>query len=129
MEGMIAKNARSVYVEGGRTPDWLKVKHILMDEAIICGYTAPKGARQFFGALVLGRYCEGKLEYIGHTGTGFNRQILEALYTQMQPLIIDYNPFGRKISVNAAVTWLEPGLVANIKYTETTAVGILRHPV
>ncbi len=129
MEGMIAKNSRSVYTEGGRTPDWLKVKHILTDEAVICGYTAPKGKRTYFGALVLGAYKAGKLDYIGHTGTGFDQQTLKELHDIMQPLIIDYNPFGKKIPVNAAVTWLEPTLVANIKFTERTDIGILRHPV
>lgn len=129
MEGMIAKNSKSVYTEGGRTPDWLKVKHILTDEAIICGYTAPKGQRRFFGALVLGRYLDGKLEYLGHTGTGFNHEVLAELFETMQALITDYNPFGKKIPVNGEVTWLEPTLVANIKFTEKTENGLFRHPV
>ncbi len=129
MEGMIAKNIRSQYLEGGRNPDWLKVKHILTDEAIICGYTAPKGTRKYFGALILGMYQNGKLQYLGHSGTGFTGKILSDLHHQMQSLIIDYNPFGKKIPVNAAVTWVEPKLVANIKYTERTEGGILRHPV
>ena len=34
-----------------------------------------------------------------------------------------------KIAVNAPVTWVKPELVCNLKYTEATKEGILRHPV
>lgn len=129
MEGMIAKKASSPYLEGGRSSAWLKVKNIQTEEVIICGYTAPKGGRQYFGALVLGRYEEGKLNYSGHSGTGFDDATLKRLYAQMQPLIVDAKPFDQKIPVNAPVTWIEPMLVANISFTEKTGNGLLRHPV
>ena len=129
MEGMIAKKATSKYVEGGRSPEWLKVKHVLTDEAIIAGYTAPRGSRDHFGALVLGTYEHGKLTYIGHTGTGFTQEGLSDLYKKMQPLVTDENPFGEKIAVNGKVTWVQPVLVCNIKFTEKTMGGLRRHPV
>lgn len=129
VEGMIAKKKDSSYIEGKRGNTWYKIKHALTDEAVIAGYTAPRGGRKYFGALVLGIYEKGKLQYIGHTGTGFTHNILKELYEKMHLLIQDKNPFGRKIPVNAAVTWLKPELVANIKYTEITQDGIRRHPV
>ena len=39
------------------------------------------------------------------------------------------SPFDKKIPVNSAVTWLQPKLVAEVKFTEMTRDGILRHPV
>src|SRR5690606_11001781 len=79
--------------------------------------------------LILGTYEKGKLIYIGHTGTGFNQKTLKAVYTQLQKLETDNNPFGQKVRVNATVTWVKPELVCNLKYTEVTVEGARRHPV
>jgi bifunctional non-homologous end joining protein LigD len=129
LEGMIAKPIGSSYTEGSRNGGWLKIKHMLTDEAVIAGYTEPRGGRKYFGALILGTYEKGKLIYIGHTGTGFNQSMLKDTYAQMQPLITHKNPFGEKVKVNAPVTWVKPQLVCNLKYTEVTAAGNRRHPV
>lgn len=129
LEGMIAKRAASLYLPGKRTPDWLKIKNHNTQEAVIAGYTAPKGSRQYFGALILAIYEKGGLRYIGHTGTGFNSAILKAVYETIHPLRRNTSPFGKKVPVNAAVTWVEPKVVCNIKFTEVTEEGILRHPV
>ncbi len=129
LEGMIAKRADSVYTEGSRSGDWLKVKNIMTEEAVIAGYTAPAGSRKYFGALVLGQYNKGKLVYIGHTGTGFTNAILKDVYRQLQPLKVTDSPFDAKVPVNGAVTWVKPQLVCNLKFTEITQEGHRRHPV
>lgn len=129
LEGMIAKKCSSLYVEGARSPEWLKVKHLLTDEAVIAGFTAPRGERKRFGALILGEYQKGRLVYIGHAGTGFTAKTLESLYQSMQPYVQKESPFDVKVPVNAAVTWLKPALVANVKFSQITKDGIRRHPV
>lgn len=129
LEGMIAKRADSYYTEGARSNEWLKVKHMLTDEAVIAGYTQARGGRKYFGALILGSYENGKLKYIGHTGTGFNHKTLKAVHEKLQPLITDTNPFGEKVKVNSPVTWVHPKLVCNLKFTEVTPDGNRRHPV
>ena len=129
LEGMIAKHADSTYKEGVRTADWLKVKHVIMEEAVIAGYTEPGGGRKYFGALVLGLYKKGTFTYIGHTGTGFDEQTLKDVYRQLQPLKTNKSPFDAEVPVNAPVTWVKPQLVCNLKYSEITAGGARRHPV
>jgi len=129
LEGMIAKRADSPYREGVRNGDWLKVKHMLTDEAVIAGYTEPRGSRKYFGALVLGTYEHGKLTYIGHTGTGFDNSTLKEVFRRMQPLVTKVNPFGKKVRLNMPVTWVKPQLVCQLKYTEVTEGGNRRHPV
>ena len=129
LEGMIAKKANSKYNEGRRTDEWLTIKQVQTEEAIICGYTVPRGGRKYFGALVLGMYNKGKLTYIGHTGTGFNHKMLKEVYELMQQYKSDDSPFDVKIPVNGKVTWLRPELVCNLKFTEITSDGIRRHPV
>ncbi|MBB6372605.1 DNA ligase D [Chryseobacterium shigense] len=129
LEGMIAKKADSLYVENSRTSDWLKIKFTNTDEAIICGFTEPRGSRKSFGALILGKYIDGKLIYCGHTGTGFNNESLKQLYDRLQEFIIKKSPFETIPKTNMPVTWTKPELVCEIKYSEITKDGIYRHPV
>lgn len=129
LEGMIAKKANSLYVENYRTTDWLKIKFTNTDEAVICGFTEPRGSRKSFGALILGKYKDGKLIYCGHTGTGFNNESLEQLYGRLEKLIIKISPFETIPKTNMPVTWTKPELVCEIKYSEITKDGIYRHPV
>lgn len=130
LEGMIAKEKRSHYLPGKRTDTWLKVKNHAIEEAVIAGYTAPRKSRQYFGALILGIYNkEGRLEYAGHTGTGFTAASLKYLHEKLKPLVRSHSPFDKAIKVNSPVTWVEPVLVANIKYSEITNDKIFRHPV
>lgn len=129
LEGVIAKRASSLYHPGKRSRDWLKIKNHNTQEAVIAGFTAPRGSRAYFGALILGMYQNGTLKYIGHTGTGFTSAILKDVYATLKPLQRSSSPFREKIRVNAPVTWVEPDIVCAIKFTEMTEEGILRHPV
>lgn len=129
LEGMIAKKADSIYQEGTRTNDWLKLKNHNSREAVIAGFTAPRGGRKHFGALILGEKRGKTLTYIGHTGTGFTEKTLKELWTKLQPFISTASPFKEKIKVNMPVTWVKPKLVCQVKFTEQTADGLLRHPV
>ena len=98
-------------------------------EAVICGYTEPRGSRKFFGALILGVFHKGKLIYIGHTGTGFNENNQKQVYGLLQKYITPSSPFEVSPKPNAPVTWLKPKLVCEVKYSHLTDDGILRHPV
>jgi bifunctional non-homologous end joining protein LigD len=129
MEGMIAKRKDSSYHIGKRTNDWLKIKHHNTEEVVIVGFTEPRGGRKHFGALVLGRYEGKELKYAGHTGTGFDDATLKQVSSQLKELVTGKSPFKEKIKTNMPVTWVEPVLVANIKFTEITRDGIFRHPV
>ncbi|WP_261510023.1 DNA ligase D [Chryseobacterium paludis] len=129
LEGMIAKKANSNYIENHRTTDWLKIKFTDTEEAIICGFTEPRGSRKGFGALILGKYSNGKLIYSGHTGTGFNKESLNQLHERLKKLIIKKSPFETVPKTNMPVTWIKPELVCEIKFSEITKDGIFRHPV
>lgn len=129
LEGMIAKKANSPYVENHRTSDWLKIKFTNTEEAIICGFTEPRGSREGFGALILGKYIDGKLTYSGHTGTGFNQELIREVHERLKKLITTTSPFENKPKTNMPVTWTKPELVCEIKYSEITKDGIFRHPV
>lgn len=129
LEGMIAKKADSLYIENYRTSDWLKIKFTNTEEAIICGFTEPRGSREGFGALILGKYIDGKLIYSGHTGTGFNKESLNQMHERLKKLVVKTSPFENKPKTNMPVTWIRPELVCEVKYSEITKDGIFRHPV
>lgn len=126
-EGLIAKDLSSKYVSG-RSPAWLKVKVRKEDEFVIGGFTAPSGSRHFFGALLLGIYSRGKLDYVGKVGTGFDDETLKSLYKKFDSLKRASSPFGSDVR-ERDVTFIAPKLVAQIGYTEWTSDGKLRHPV
>ncbi len=128
LEGIIAKKKDSAYSEGYRSKEWLKIKNVQSTEAVIAGYTAPRGSRQNFGSLILASKKGKGWQYRGHVGTGFSTELLKALKKIMEPLETDESPFAEKVPVNDKVTWLEPKLVADIAYTEVTRDGIFRHP-
>jgi len=129
LEGIMAKKADSLYHTGTRTSEWLKIKHHKSQEAVIAGYTAPGGSRKNFGALVLGAYNGPELIYIGHTGTGFTTQALKDMSAMLKPLVQSQSPFEEVVKTNQPVTWVKPKLVCEIKYTEWTSDGRMRHPV
>ena len=126
-EGLVAKDSSSPYVEG-RSNKWLKVKVKQEDEFIIVGYTAPSGAREHFGAILLAAYKGKDLVYVGKVGTGFSRNILASLFRKFRSLARKTPPMVNPPR-EKDVTYLEPKLVAQIAYEEWTADGKLRQPV
>ena len=129
MEGMIAKKRDGIYGPGRRSADWLKIKHHHEQEAIIVGFTEPKGGRKHFGSLLLAVNEKGKLKYVGGAGTGFNDKTLKELFGKMKPLAMNHSPFAQRIPANGPITWIKPVLVSNIKFSEWTQGGQMRHPV
>lgn len=129
LEGIMAKRADSAYHTGSRSGEWLKIKIIQSQEAIICGFTAPRNSRKDFGALILGIYEKGRLVYIGHTGGGFTTSLLSSTMKLMKPLIQKESPFDVKIKTNEKVTWVKPMLVCEIAFSEWTSEGHMRQPI
>jgi len=126
LEGIVAKTRGSKY-EGRRSRDWIKVKVISSDDFVIGGFT--HGERDYFSSLVLGLYDGQKLTHAGQVGTGFNEKSLKEIYSKIEPLISKKNPFTGTVKALRDVTWLQPELVAEIKYLEVTPDGLLRAPV
>jgi len=126
-EGIIAKRAESRYVSA-RSTDWLKIKCVHQQEFVVGGYTAPKGARENLGALLVGYYDHGALRYAGKVGTGYDRAALEMLQRKLVPLHRRTSPFAPGPGPVGEVQWVTPKLVAEIGFGEWTPAGLLRHP-
>jgi bifunctional non-homologous end joining protein LigD len=134
LEGVMAKRPRSRYCEGKRTRDWLKIKTHGEQELVIVGYTKGEGRRSSrFGSLVLATYEDKALRWVGNVGTGFNERTLSELLAKLEPLRRDTSPLEVVPKMpkvrKADVVWVEPKLVAQVKFAEWTHDGHLRAPV
>jgi bifunctional non-homologous end joining protein LigD len=128
-EGLIAKRGDSVYKSGKRSPDWRKLKLIRRQACVIGGWTEPRGSRSFFGALLLGVYDDnGQLQYIGHSGAGFTDAELGRVWKRLRAIETNTSPFVTTPKTNERPHWVQPKLVAEVKFTEWTADNKLRHP-
>src|SRR4030095_10021401 len=129
LEGIIAKNKSSTYDFNLRSRNWLKIKAAARQEAVICGFTAPRASRQYFGALILGVYENDELVYAGHTGSGFTEKSLKETWDKVKQLITGKCPFKKKPKTNMPATWVKPKLVCEIKFQEWTQDHIMRVPI
>ncbi|WP_316793975.1 DNA ligase D [Pedobacter frigoris] len=128
-EGIIGKNATSVYSSDKRSDQWLKFKLQNSQEVIIIGFSKPEGSRQYFGSIALAMYEGTALTYIGNCGTGFNEETLKDLHHKMRALVIKNKPVKEKVHKEYNFTWVKPELVAEVTYSEWTEDQHLRHPV
>ena len=127
LEGVVAKRRDSAYASK-RSRDWLKIKCHLRQEFVVGGYTVPQGARTHFGALHLGLYERGELVYVSKVGTGFDDRALESISEKLRPLVRATSPFARGTPAGRGHTWVEPRLVAEVRFGEWTRDGGIRHP-
>ena len=128
LEGIVSKRADSHYVQV-RSPDWIKIKGANTDEFVVVGYTAPKGSREGFGALLLAQPERGGFRYVGRVGTGFDDATLRSFARKLGALrrreaVLDlpaHVPFRA-----ASVQWVEPVLVAEVEFRGWAKEGLLR---
>jgi bifunctional non-homologous end joining protein LigD len=127
LEGVVSKKADSTY-RSGRTLSWLKAKCANEREFIVVGYQPSKRGRAF-ASLLLADHEAGKLVYRGNVGTGFSDRALASLAKQLAKLATKAAPFKPIPAEARGAKWVEPKLVAQVKYAQLTADGAVRHGV
>ena len=132
LEGVIAKRRNSTYQPGKRSRDWVKVKHVRMQEVVVGGWSPGEGNRTGrIGSLLLGVHDDdGRLVYAGRVGTGFSVRVLEDLGERLGRLERKTPPFADEVPRAHArgARWVTPRLVGEVVFTEWTRDGRLRHP-
>ena len=128
LEGIVGKQVRSAYASV-RSPQWVKFKVTQELEAVVGGWTAPRGSREHFGALLLGLYAEKALRYIGSVGTGFTEKTQRDVYRRLEGLQATRCPFEHVPETKEKAFWTVPSLVARVKYGSWTEERRLRAPV
>ena len=128
LEGIVAKKADAPY-RAGRSPNWLKIRADRVDDFVVVGFTRPKGSRSGFGALDLGAYENGKLVYSGRAGSGFSAAQLKDVSAVLERGVRPTPAFSGPVPQDSGHTWVEPTLIAEVRYKEWTDEGLLRQPV
>jgi bifunctional non-homologous end joining protein LigD len=112
-------------------------------EFVIGGFTPPQGARQHFGAVLVGYYDQKKkFLFAGKVGTGFNTKSLGAMHKKLKSEKRDDCPFadlpskqggqwvqGITPSMMRKIEWVNPAFVCQVKFAEWTRDAKLRQPV
>ncbi len=138
LEGVMAKKIDAPY-SAGRSAAWLKLRADRVGDYSVVGFTEPKGGRTGFGGLHLGVMEGPRLVYAGRVGSGFS----EAQLVEMrQRLEFDRQPepsvsgttsggtaSGGTVPRGAENVWVTPKVVVEVRFTEITESGQLRHPV
>lgn len=128
LEGVISKRADARYASG-RGNTWIKSKCIGEDEFVIGGYRLSDKQGRAFRSLLIGEFDKGKLVYRGRVGTGFDEETFRTLMPRLKKLERKTSPFATTpAEARSKAVWIEPKIVAQIAYLETTPDGVLRHP-
>ena len=127
-EGVIGKHAHSAY-SAGRSSSWVKLKVVRELDVVIGGITLPGGSREHFGALLLGLYDGKGLKFIGGVGSGFTEAAQAGILGRLEALRISRCPFTEQPDIRQQASWVEPKLVARVKFHEMTSEQRLRQPV
>jgi len=130
LEGLIAKQRSSPYVQGKRSDSWIKVKNVRAQEVVIGGWTEGAGSRQgSIGALLLGIPSTDGLRFVGKVGTGFSAGDREFLLQLLRPDARKRSPFVPAADVKEpSAHFVRPRRVGEVGFSEWTAAGHLRHP-
>ncbi|MFY9378063.1 MAG: DNA ligase D, partial [Peptococcia bacterium] len=127
LEGIIGKKINSIY-SGTRNGDWIKLKCDQREDFVIGGFTVSDKSSGGISSLLLGFYDREDFIYCGRVGTGFTESMRKKLAEKLKSLQKAEPPFieAPKARTNEKITWVEPELVAEIKFTEWTDERILR---
>lgn len=123
LEGIVAKKKDSLYFPGKRTKSWLKMKHMMDDDFVVCGYIR-KANRMV--SLVLGQYCGEELVYKGHVTLGVGGIAFAQI--QAQPTVSELR-FTNPSPEDERTVWLNPVLVCTVQFMHHTKNGGMRQPV
>lgn len=124
LEGIVAKRKDSLYFQGTRTRTWLKMKNMMDDDFVVCGYIFKES---HMISLVLGQYHNEKLVYKGHVTLGVGGAAFSQIKAQPRAIC---PPFGvTEEHGNEDAVWIEPTLVCVVEFMHRTKNGGMRQPV
>lgn len=123
LEGIVAKRKDSKYYFGKRTNDWIKIKNLMDDDFVVCGYITKESG---VTSIILGQYEGSDLLYKGHVTLGISSQDLKIIKSipRLDTPLFSYLPPS-----NDNAIWIEPILVCKVEYMMKTSGGFMRQPV
>jgi bifunctional non-homologous end joining protein LigD len=138
LEGVVAKRKDSLYEPGQRSGAWQKLPLKPKGEFFIGGYRPTANSLE---VLLVGHFEKGKFIFAGKVHQGLNPWNRSTILKSISKLHIPRCPFSnlpnrrKKGRWNDGITaeemkefiWVKPEVLAEIKFTEWTAGGVLRY--
>ncbi|MBI4923305.1 MAG: DNA ligase D [Devosia nanyangense] len=124
LEGIVSKRVDAPYIEA-RSKTWVKTKALQAGDFPIVGYTLSPAAGGI-GAIALGQWVDGELEYRGKCGTGFVASDLLSILAKLKPLAA---PDQKLDGMPKDVIPVRPVITAHVHYANLTADKSVRHAV
>ncbi|PCC70597.1 bifunctional non-homologous end joining protein LigD [Nannocystis exedens] len=130
LEGILAKRADAPY-KSGRTRDWLKIKCGRRQEVVVGGYATARSGPRALGALLVGVFDDdGKLQYAGKVGTGFDFAEAARLHKLLSAREVARSPFAGRLPTGLGdVHFVRPDVVVEVRFGEWTRDDRIRHAV
>lgn len=128
LEGVMAKRTDSPYTPGKRSSAWVKVRFSRRQELVVGGWLPGEGRLTgTVGSLLVGYYDGDALVYAGRVGSGLDDRARDAFARLL--VRRDSPPFAPPVPRLVDAVWVEPDVVAEVRFSEWTADGVLRQPV
>jgi DNA ligase D-like protein (predicted ligase) len=137
LEGVVAKRRDSVYESGQRSGAWTKLPLKPRQEFVVGGYRPDGNSLEL---LLVGYFEDGRFLFAGKVRQGLNPAKRLALVRELKAYAsrkcyFENLPSSRTGHWGEGVTaeemgdyvWLKPSVVAEVKFTEWTTGGVLRH--
>jgi len=125
LEGIVAKEKDSQYYLNRKSSCWLKIKNRQVLTAIVAGISLKQGRPN---AIILGKYQDKELRYIGKVGAGLSQQVKRLLEDYLKELK-EEKPELINPPILSEVIWLKPKLEVEVEFSEWTDKLLLRSPV
>jgi bifunctional non-homologous end joining protein LigD len=130
LEGVIAKRIDSRYESDRRSGSWLKMRVPHSAQLAVVGWNEGRGARSRLGSLALAWHQGDRLVFAGNVGSGLDNDTVQALLPQLESAERKTAAFERAPDPTPRGShFVDPVWVAEVRYTEVTSQGLLRHPV
>ncbi len=127
LEGIVAKRKDCKYQPGKRVKDWLQLPTEIRQEFVIGGWTE-SGSGRPFRSILFGAYDDGKLKFVGHSGSGFKDAVMREIMDRLKPLETNKKPFVDQVDYETKPHWVKPDLLGVFKFATWTASGKIRKP-
>jgi len=132
LEGLVAKQLGSIYVEGKRANTWRKIKPRNRQEFVVGGWSEGRdGLAGTVGSLLLGVMKDGELHHCGSVGSGLSASSRDEWRALLSAKERKDSPFSGPVppTMGRRFRWSEPTHVVEVAFGEWTSDGNLRHPV
>jgi len=125
LEGIVAKEAGSPYLQGQKSALWQKIKHRKKQLCAVCGFVPGAGGTV---SILAGAIRDGNMIYVGSVSTGLKSRDVDVLVPALLSMRVPGPPFPNPPDARGAV-YTKPTLTFLADMAEWTEDLKMRSPV